>query len=224
MFVTDQEEIYKAARQVWSFGETRSPAESRDYHAYALGWMYRNNDLTAAFARAQLAKLDRYIEVQRQNAAVLLETLHGTPGLILPTEPEGHFHNWYNFTCRLDFSPIGWAGDRSRFRDAVMVAIQAEGVPAGTWQRFILPAMTVFQAKNAYGKGCPWHCQGAAEVDYSPERFPVAQRHTDTHFGMTVPLRAPQGPEAARYTGEAIRKVFERIREIDPDRILKPMP
>jgi len=222
MFVTNQEEIFKAARQVWSFGETRSPAESRDYHAYALGWMYRNNDLTAAFARAQLMKLDRYIEIQRRNAEVLLDALRGTRALILPTEPEGHFHNWYNFTCRIDFSNIGWTGDRSRFRDAVMTAIQAEGVPVGTWQRFILPAMTVFQAKNAYGKGCPWHCQGAADVDYTPARFPVAQRHTDTHFGMTVPLRAPQGVEAARLTGAAIRKVFERLDEIDPDHILKP--
>lgn len=222
IFVTQREEYYRAARQLWSFGETRTPAESRDYHAYALGWMYRNNDLTAAFGRAQLAKLDRYLETQRQNAAVLLETLGRTRGLILPVEPEGHRHTWYNFTLRLDFETLRWTGDRSRFRDAVMAAIQAEGVPVHTWQRFVLPAMTVFQAKNAYGKGCPWHCHGNETVDYDPLRFPVAQRHTDTHFGMTVPLRAPHGADEARRTGEAIRKVMDRVEDIDPDRILNP--
>ena len=58
MFVTDDPEIHSKALQLWSFGETRTPVQKRDYHAYALGWMYRNNDLTAAFGRAQLSKLD----------------------------------------------------------------------------------------------------------------------------------------------------------------------
>ncbi len=221
MFTTNQEATYLAARQLWSFGETRSPVESRDYHAYALGWMYRNNDLSAAFGRAQLAKLDGYLARQRENGALLLKELAGLKGLILPVEPAGHSHNWYNFTSRLDLPAIGWTGDPGRFRDAVMAALQAEGVPASVWQRFMLPAMTVFRAKNAYGKGCPWHCQGNEDINYDPARFPVAQRHTDTHFGMTVPLRAPQGADQVRLTAAAFHKVFAHIGEIDPVRILK---
>ena len=57
MFVTDNEEMKNAAAMLWSFGETRTPVENRDYHAYALGWMYRSNDLSMAFGRAQLRKL-----------------------------------------------------------------------------------------------------------------------------------------------------------------------
>jgi len=105
-------------------------------------------------------------------------------------------------------------------RDAVMRALNEEGVPVGVWQSFILPAMTVFQAKNAYGRGCPWSCPGAEDVDYDPTRFPIAQRHTDTHFGMTTPLRAPNGPEAAKAIAAGIRKVFENLDRIDPDDIL----
>jgi dTDP-4-amino-4,6-dideoxygalactose transaminase len=41
MFVTDNDDIRAGAAQLWSFGETRMPEQSRDYHAYALGWMYR---------------------------------------------------------------------------------------------------------------------------------------------------------------------------------------
>lgn len=221
MLVTDDEEILSRARMLWSFGETRTPAEDRDYHAYALGWMYRNNDLTAAFGRAQLTRLDEYIAVQRSNAAVLLAELDSVSGLILPTEPRGYHHNWYNFTCRLDMEALGWSGEPSRLRDAMMKAMNAEGVPAHTWQRFILPAMTVFQAKNAYGRGCPWTCPLTEEIEYAVEDFPAAQKHCDTHFGMTTPLRAPNGPAVAQAVAQGIRKVLENADRLDVDEILQ---
>ena len=221
MFVTEDEELQRTALQVWSFGETRTPVEKRDYHAYALGWMYRGSDLVAAFGRAQLRKLDQYQATLAANAAVLNSELRGVRGLLLPTEPPGHTHNWYNYTSRIDMDAIGWTGDRRRMRNAVMKALNAEGVPAAVWQDFILPAMTVFQAKNAYGKGCPWSCRGAGEgVDYDPAQFPVAQKHTDTHFGMTNPLRAPNGTDVAEKVAAGFRKVFDNIDKIDPDKVL----
>ena len=215
MFVTNDEDILEKARMLWSFGETRTPVQSRDYHAYALGWMYRNNDLTAAFGRAQLTKLDDYLASQDHNARALLKELEGVPGLILPVEPEGHRHNWYNFTLRVDPSPHSYHGPAGTFRDAVMKAIQAEGAPVGIWQLYPLPAMTVFQAKNAYGHGCPWDCPRANPVSYNVEDYPIAQKHCDTHFGMTTPLRAPNDEDTARAVGSAIRKVFDNIAELD---------
>lgn len=183
--------------------------------------MYRGNDMTAAFGRAQLKKLDHYFQVQRENGAVLNEKLADVKGLIPPMEPEGHTHNWYNYTCRIDMDAIGWTGAPSRMRNAVMKALNAEGAPVMVWQSFILPAMTVFRAKNAYGGGCPWDCRGAGEgVEYDPKNYPVAQRHTDTHFGMTVPLRAPNRTDVAEKTAEAFIKVFENIDDIDPDKVL----
>ncbi len=221
MFVTDNEEIADAARQIWSFGETRTPMESRDYHAYALGWMYRNNDLTAAFGRAQLTRLSDYFQIQRENAAALLDGLRGVPGLIAPVEPAGHTHNWYNFTTRIDMDALGWKGDPVVMRDAIIQALNAEGVPVGIWQHFILPSMTVFLAKNAYGHGCPWSCPQTIDVEYDPAQYPVAQRHTDTHFGMTTPLRAPNNPEVARVVAEAFRKVFEQADRLPVERTLQ---
>jgi dTDP-4-amino-4,6-dideoxygalactose transaminase len=213
MFVTDDAEILEKARMIWSFGETRTPAESRDYHAYALGWMYRNNDLTAAFGRAQLTRLSEYIAAQRANAAALIDSLRGTKGLILPAEPPAHEHTYYNFTVRIDAEALGWRDHPAKLRDAMMTAMQAEGTQVHVWQKFILPAMTVFQAKNAFGKGSPW-CLGEP-VDYDPSKFPVAQKHTDSHFGLTTPLRAPNDPAVARMVGEGIRKVFENVNQLD---------
>lgn len=222
MFVTNDEKVYQQASQLWSFGETRRPEQSRDYHAYALGWMYRNNELTAAFGRAQLRKYPRHFDILRENGAVLNRLLPGTPALILPVEPPGHTHNWYNYNLRIDFEAAGWTGDRRRFRAAVNAALNAEGVPTSVWQQFILPEMTVFQARNAYGDGYPWSIPGANDgVDYNPERFPVAQRHCEAYIALVMALRAPNGPDIATKIATGIRKVFDHISQIDPDRILK---
>ncbi|MBI2437618.1 MAG: DegT/DnrJ/EryC1/StrS family aminotransferase [Lentisphaerae bacterium] len=220
MFVTNNPEMYQKAKQLWSFGETRSPAQARDYHAYALGWMYRSSDLVAAFGRAQLSRLDYYFKTQRENAALLIAELKGTPGLILPVEPAGHTHNWYNFTSRIDLGTARWNGQPGRFRDAVMKALKAEGVPASVWQSFILPAMTVFRAKNAYGHGCPWTCRRTRPVKYDPAKFPVAQRHCATHFGLTTPLRAPNGKAAVTAVARGFRKVFGQLDRLDVEKIL----
>ena len=41
------------------------------------------------------------------------------------------------------------------FRDAVMATLRAEGAQIGVWQNFILPAMTVFQAKTLTARAVP---------------------------------------------------------------------
>ena len=215
MFVSDDEALFEKAKQLWSFGETRTPAESRDYHAYALGWMYRNNDLTAAFGRAQLAKLDSYLALTAENAAALTAGLRDVPGLILPTEPAGCQHNWYNYTIRFTPEVLGDRAQWSERRYRIVQAFGAEGVPTGVWQQFILPAMTVFQAKNAYGKGCPWDCPHSGPVDYNPALFPEAQRHCDSHTGMTVPLRAPNGPDIVGHVAKAIAKVMGHLDQLE---------
>ena len=215
MFVTDDREMLEAAQKLWSFGETRTPLEDRDYHAYALGWMYRNNDLSAAFGRAQLTKMDAYLAAQKANAARLTACLADVPNLILPTEPPGRGHNWYNYTLRFDMAALGHAADAAGFRDKIVKALRAEGVDTSVWQRFILPAMTVFAARNGYGHGCPWRCREGREVEYSPEQYPVAQRHADWHTGMTTPLRSPNGPEATEATARGIRKVMENIDQVE---------
>jgi dTDP-4-amino-4,6-dideoxygalactose transaminase len=211
--VTDSEDTYNAAVKIWNFGENRTPAQSRDYHAYALGWMYRGNDLTAAFTRAQLKRLDSYIETTRANAKILLRALKGVKGLVLPIEPDRCFHNWYNFTCRVDPKTVGWTGKPAALRDAVIKALSAEGVSTGVYQSWTLPAMTVFQAHNAYGGGCPWSCPQTdlAGVDYSPKRFPVTQRHVDAHFGFSMQLRPPNDAKVVRAIAEAYQKVFSNI-------------
>jgi perosamine synthetase len=109
---------------------------------------------------------------------------------------------------------LGHAHDARSFRDLLIRAMQAEGVDTSIWQAFILPNLTVFRAKNAYGRGCPWSCPNAAEVDYDPEQFPVAQMHCDTHTGMTTPLRAPNDAATIAATAAGIRKVLRNVDQL----------
>lgn len=214
IFVTNDEEIYQKALMLWSFGETRTPMESRDYHAYALGWMYRTSDLAAAFTRAQLTKLDEYGAILHKNAAALRSELEGTPGLILPYIPKDCGPNYYNFILRVDPSAFGYTGPSEVFRNAVLKALDAEGINANMWQHYILPEMTIFRAQNAYGAGCPWSCKLARPVSYNVEDYPAAQKHVDTHMCIVSQLRAPNDENVARIIGTGIRKVFDNIKEI----------
>ncbi len=223
IFVTNDDQINENAAKLWSFGETAKPNQRRDYHAYALGWMYRNNEITAAFARSQFRKFPQYFEILRANALHLMERLRGVKNLLLPVEPEGCVHNFYNFNLRLDFDSMGISDpvEQVRFRDAFAHAVVSEGVVGGVWQRFILPEMTVFQAKNAYGMGYPWSIPGADEgVDYTPENFPVALKYSRCHMSIVQALRAPNGLDMAEKAAQGILKVCNNLDKIDPDRIL----
>ena len=215
MFVTDDEDMSKRAQALWSFGEQAAPTGRRDYHVYAMGWMYRNSDLCAAWGRAQLRKLDWYLQVQQENADCLTRELAGVPGLILPTAPDGYDHNWYNYTLRFDMATLGHAHDAPAFRDKIVSALRAEGLETGIWQAFVLPAMTVFQAKDGYGHGCPWSCPHSRPMDYSVADFPMATKHLATHTGMTTPLRAPNGTEVAKLVAGAIKKVMTSLNQLE---------
>ncbi|OPZ31056.1 MAG: L-glutamine:2-deoxy-scyllo-inosose aminotransferase [Lentisphaerae bacterium ADurb.BinA184] len=215
-FVSNDKEAFERGKTLWYFGESRPPDGSKEFHTYGMGWMYRCTDLTAAFARAQLTRLDEYLAQQQVNAARLTAGLKGVPNLILPTAtPAGCTHNWYNYTIRFDMEALGHARDAASFRDKLVKALNAEGVQTGVWQGWPVPKMTVFQARNAYGKGCPWSCPHAGPVSYALEQFPVAQRHCDWHTGMTTPLRSPNGPEVADRVTEAFHKVLTHLDQVE---------
>ena len=131
MFVTDSEEMLEKARALWSFGETITDMQNRDYHVYSMGWMYRNSDLNAAFGRAQLQKLDSYLAHQRESTQYLTELLKDVPYLILPTFPENCETNGYNYTIRFDMKALGHEHDASEFRYKIIEALEAEGVETG---------------------------------------------------------------------------------------------
>ncbi|MBT7300604.1 MAG: DegT/DnrJ/EryC1/StrS family aminotransferase [Victivallales bacterium] len=213
-FVAANQQLLGLGKTLWYFGENRPPVEDGDFHTYGMGWMYRSTELVASFARAQLAKLDGFIDTIAENALCLHDLLADCPHLIRPFVPADTVTNWYNYTVRFDMDALGHADDPAAFRNRIVEALRAEGVQTGVWQGWPVPKMTVFQAKNGYGQGCPWSCQTESKPDYAMENFPIAQKHSDCHTGMTFPLRPPNGTELAKCVAEAYHKVLSNPGQI----------
>ncbi|HEY3284893.1 MAG TPA: DegT/DnrJ/EryC1/StrS family aminotransferase [Armatimonadota bacterium] len=206
LFVTDDEDRLERARSLLLFGDFRQPRADPGYHYYGLAYMVRYHELSAAYARAQLTRLDESIAHARRLFAILRDGLSGIPGLLPPEEPEYGTENGYNFVCHVDPQAVDYPGPVSHYREAVVMALAAEGVPASVWQRRILPEMAAVSSRNAYGSGAPWKPFGST-VSYNPADFPVALRHSDSYF-ILGGLRLPNGEDAAHRTVEAVRKVF----------------
>jgi len=219
LFVTDDEEMSKRAQALVLFGDFREPVAEPGYHAYGLAYMYRNSDLPAAFARAQLRRLDRFIADARAMAEAVTEELTGTAGLILPVEDDECRSNWYNYLIRIDARACAYNGPAEELREAIFKAVEAEGVGVSTWQRRILPEMGVIRARDAFGNGYPWSA-GRPDVDYHPNQFPESLRHVNTYFVLGN-LRTPNTPDTARSIGKAIRKVMENLDELDVDAVAR---
>lgn len=213
LFVTDDRLCLERARALMLFGDFRKPLDDPDYHAYGMGWMIRYNELCAAWARAQLRRLDDYIQRARRLFAVLRRGLTDVRGLIVPSEPAWARENGYNFVCHVDPAAVGYDGPPNFLREAVVSALAAEGVPVSVWQRRILPEMAAIAARNAYGRGSPWREHGST-VEYVAARFPAALRHSGTYF-IIGGLRYPNEESAAELFAAAVRKVFSRLGELD---------
>jgi len=218
LFVTDDEKIYVAARALMSFGEMRAPESSRDFHAYGMGWMYRMSDLTAAFARSRLLQLDKTNAQARENWFRLHEGLKGTPNLVLPFTSKAQATNGYAYPLRL--SPeVAPRKKLAAVRDAAIKALAAEGVPVGA-ARWMLPAHTVFQAKNGYGRGCPWSCPFARKnISYNLRQYPQAILAMDTVMQIAINgHRPPNGKREVDAIIRGVRKVFENFDQVPVDK------
>lgn len=213
-FMSNDDTLFDRGKTLWYFGEHTPPKAGQGYHAYGMGWMYRSTDIVAAMARAQLTRLDGYLEQIKRNALRLHEQLVGIPHLILPVAPSNYGHNYYNYTIRFDMDALGHSGDAAAFRDKLVKALNAEGVDTLVWQGWPVPEMTAIAAKNAYGKGCPWSCQNSP-VSYALDQFPVAIKHCNWHTGMTMPLRPNNGIEMADRVAAAWRKVMENVDQVE---------
>ncbi len=96
LFVTDDDELLQRALRTRMFGEDvplseeknwraeRALDSDRAYDSLGVGWMYRMTELSAAVARAQLAKLDELNAQAQRNAALLSGRLGQLNGVTPP--------------------------------------------------------------------------------------------------------------------------------------------
>lgn len=217
LFVTNDPKLLAKGRALMNFGEMRPPEGKRDFHSYGMGWMYRTNDVSAAYARSALSRLDETNRQARANYDRLHKGLAGLPGLILPTETKSQKTNGYAFVIRIDPEAMGYEGDVPALLTTIVEALAAEGVPVAT-ARMALPAHTVFQAKNGYGHGCPWSCPHARKnIRYDMEQYPVTQRTVERSIQIAINgHRPPNGPRQVDAIIAGVSKVFRNLPAVLP--------
>jgi perosamine synthetase len=211
LFVTNDQDLMEKGVLIRCFGdEVDEVSKRRVYNASILGYMYRNQELPAALARAQLLSLDQRNRVRIENAEYLSRELSAIPGVIPPYCPPDRTHVYFMYNVRFDPLAAGVDCEPRRFRVAVEKALYKEGMLAGQWQTLPVPAQDLFQSKLGYGgTGYPWTINEAKGVryDYNPARFPEAQKLCDS-YTIVHGIHAPNGRKLMDKIVAAFRKVF----------------
>jgi dTDP-4-amino-4,6-dideoxygalactose transaminase len=213
---TNDPDLYEKARLTCMFGEKKVPKGNiRPYDAHTMGNNYRPVEMTCAFVRSQLSRLDEYNRLRIENVDYLNRELGRIKGVITPPEPEDRKSVYHIYRIKLDPAAAGYPGhDPEDFRWAVQNALFAEGVPVMEWHSFPVPGQKIFQKLDAYGKGCPWNCGHAREgIHYDQNDYPETQAMFASSF-VLYNMYASNGLELMKHYAEAFHKVFDRLGEV----------
>jgi dTDP-4-amino-4,6-dideoxygalactose transaminase len=179
-----------------AFGHYEAPAtfaEDSPVRAYAgtgFGQKYRMHPFAAAVLRTQLATLDDRNAIARKNVAALNSRLSALEGLAEPRcRPDQHRVYYYANMLLLDEAKAGMT------RDALVKALQAEGVRATTWD---YPEQ---HRLKIYAEPRWWH-----HAPTIPERMPGDERVNRSH--LFLPLLYGEAGEVIDQYVRAFEKVW----------------
>jgi dTDP-4-amino-4,6-dideoxygalactose transaminase len=205
LFVTDDEDALTTARRLAIFGEDTPPLPPERYRAYRsqmVGWNYRSHELTAALARSQLLRLDRFNRTGRRNARLLNAALAGLPGLHPPHVPDDRSSSFYRYRVAIDPHELGFAGPPVELRDRLLHALQAEGVAASLWQLEPLPCQPLFRSRS--------------HASWDPAAHPVTRRLLDSSIviGTAEHMLLNQPERLMHRYAEAFEKVMDDLETV----------
>jgi len=194
MLLTNDEAVYRRAWSYKDHGKGFSSAHRTD-HALGFRWLHesfgtnwRMTELQAAIGRAQLKKLDRWLEIRQRNAERLARLLRSDPALRVPVPRAEYRHAWYKFYCfvRPEALKEGWD------RDRILRELSERGIAA------LSGACPEIYLERAFDGS-----------DSRPlQRFDVARRLGETSLVLLVdPCQTPESLDAAA-TG--LRDVLKR--------------
>ncbi|MEW5814064.1 MAG: DegT/DnrJ/EryC1/StrS family aminotransferase [Spirochaetota bacterium] len=207
---------YMRASMLRMFGdEIDDETKLRVYNASILGYMYRTQELSAAFTRAQLARLDEYNGMRIRNCRYLSENLQGIPGLHTPYIPEGYKSVYWMYVVEFYPEETGIEMPPKEFRIGMEKALFAEGVQVGQWQTMPVPSQDLFQTKMGFsGSGYPWNFTEAGKrINYRGEDYPNAMDLCHRYTAV-VGFQPPNGIDLMEKYATAFKKVFSDLKTV----------
>jgi dTDP-4-amino-4,6-dideoxygalactose transaminase len=233
VLVTNDDRVAEQAIRLRTFGQDVladdarhfDPARPLDGHrgleSLRIGSMYRGNEMMAAFARSQLARLPELTARGQRHFQALSRSLSELPGVAMQRIPADRTSVHHKVRVWLDPKAAGVDLEPAKFRDAVLRALRAEGVEVVLWQNEPVPEHTIFQKMEGFGRGSPWTAAGPEAVafarkNYEPSRYGATRRllaGSLVLFSQSCPLIAQDDAVVAR-TAEAFHKVWRHRAEL----------
>ena len=168
MITTNDGNIYQMTRifrhegEVWR-GHNISAADMRisTFNEFingrdvtTIGYNYRPTAMQSALGLMQLKKIEQITRNRAERANRYIAFLKEFPEIKLPQILQNCTHSYNRFVFQLDQEAIGLS------RNAFLMALISEGIPAGIYRNCPLPDYTVFQKLSGFGStSCPFSCQ-----------------------------------------------------------------
>jgi len=221
LFVTNDDAAAEHANQVRNFGldlkdtdassfdVTRPLDGHRAVESLGLGSMYRGNEMAAAFARAQLARLPDLTTRAQKSGARLAHKLGELPGVHPPRPLPGRTTVHHKYRVRFDGKKAGLDVAPRVLRDAMKAALVAEGLEVVYWQSAPLPAQPIFQKRAEHVfRGL----EGGTDLkkNYDPRAYGRTTALLESSivlFSQSCPLIAQNEATVDRYA-EAFARVW----------------
>ncbi len=145
ILVTNEQGIRNRAARLKCFGESIDAAGNYSVIHETLGWNYRSNVLSLAFASQQLFRLDKYNDARIEAAKLLDATLNQIPGFSPPKVPTGMRHVYHMYRFRFDPHLAGLSISADQARLALRQVFLCEGLPLIEFQNCPLPGHALLQ-------------------------------------------------------------------------------
>lgn len=169
------------------------------YEHHVVSGNYRLGEFQGAILNCQLDRLEEQTRRRDGNGHYLASRLAGLPGLYPQTRPaECTRHSYHLFMLRVDPSVFGAP------RNAILKALDAEGIPCSGGYGFSLPRQPLFRNK-AFG---PYLADVAAKLDYTKANCPVSDLVCEQSIWLGQELLL-----GARDDIEDIARAFEKVYE-----------
>ena len=183
--VTDSKEIYEKLKLIRSHGrlETSDYFSATEYMDYiTLGYNFRMSNIIAALGIAQLKKVDKIIEMRRENAEYLTIRLkREIKEIITPNSPNEYYHVYQMYTIRVN-----------NYREGLMKYLADKGIMTKV---YFSPVHLTHFYKN--------------ELRYACE-LPVTEEISSQV--LTLPMYPTLTREEIDYIVEEMKRFFEVIR------------
>ena len=197
MILTDMDDLANKLRGLRSHGAAVNEVLRHNQNSFLLppfenvGYNYRMTDIQAAMGLAQMEKFEFIIKTRRKKAAKYNELLSGMDWLVTPVEPDGYFHTYQSYVCRLRFEGLS-STEGGKKRDRLLTILAEKGIATrqGTHASHTLDCY-----RKLYG--------------IEPEAIPNA--YACDRLSLTLPLFVQMTNDEQDYVVEQLREAYKKL-------------